>query len=63
MNAYQPPSVIAPYKGVAMVFAILLVALAVYFIKSLRPAHHPSPPPAQSVYVEVVPASAASASP
>ena len=43
------------YRGLAVVFAILGLALAAYFIKSLRAARPPSPPPAQSVYIEVVP--------
>lgn len=41
------------YRGLAIVFAI--IALAAYFIKSLRAARPPSPPPAQSVYIQVVP--------
>jgi hypothetical protein len=47
------------YKGLAIVFAILGLALAAYFIKSLRAARPPSPPPAQSVYIQVVPQNAA----
>ena len=43
------------YKGLAIVFAIIALALAAYFIKSLRAARPPSPPPAPSVFIEVVP--------
>ena len=46
------------YKGLAIVFAILGLALAAYFIKSVRAARPPSAPPAQSVYIEVVPQNA-----
>ena len=46
------------YRGLAVVFAVLALALAAYFIKSLRAARPPSPPPAQSVYIEVVPQNA-----
>jgi len=46
------------YKGLAVVFAILALALAGYFIKSLRSARPPAPPPAQSVYIQVVPQNA-----
>jgi hypothetical protein len=45
---------IEEYKGLAVVFAILFVALAVYFVKSILSAPKPAPPPAQSVYVDVV---------
>jgi hypothetical protein len=47
---------IQEYRGLAIVFAILGLALAVYFVKSvLRGPHLPPPPPPQSVYIEVVP--------
>jgi hypothetical protein len=46
---------IEDYKGLAIVFAILFVALAVYFVKSVLAAPKPPPPPTQSVYIEVVP--------
>jgi hypothetical protein len=45
---------IEEYRGLAIVFGILFLALAVYFVKSVLAARH-SPPPAQSVYIEVVP--------
>ena len=43
------------YRGLAIVFAIIALALAAYFIKSLRAARPPSPPPAPSVYIQMVP--------
>jgi hypothetical protein len=44
------------YRGLAIVFAIIGLALAAYFVKSLlRGPHLPPPPPPQSVYIEVVP--------
>jgi hypothetical protein len=44
------------YRGLAIVFAILGLGLAVYFVKSvLRGPHVPPPPPAQSVYIEMIP--------
>jgi hypothetical protein len=44
------------YKGLAIVFAILALALAAYFIKSLRTARPPTP--TQSVYIQVIPQNA-----
>jgi hypothetical protein len=44
------------YRGLAIVFGILALALAAYFVKSMlarRPA--PPPPPPQSVYIDLVP--------
>jgi hypothetical protein len=47
------------YRGVAIVFAILGLALTLYFVKSLlRGPHVPPAPPPQSVYIEVVPRNA-----
>jgi hypothetical protein len=54
IQRYKPPSVLAQHKGVGLLFGILAFALAVYFVKSLRAAR-PSPPPTQSVYIQVVP--------
>jgi hypothetical protein len=45
------------YRGLAIVFGILLIALAGYFVKSIRAAR-PAPAPTQSVYIDVVPAKA-----
>jgi hypothetical protein len=53
IREYQPPSILAQHKGLAIVFGILFVALAAYFVKSLSAAHRSSPP-VQPVYIEVV---------
>jgi hypothetical protein len=55
VSRYKARSMIEEYKGLTVLFAILFVALAVYFVKSILAAPKPAPPPAQSVYVEVVP--------
>jgi hypothetical protein len=44
------------YRGLAILFAILGLALAGYFIKSMLAGPKPPPPPVQSVYIEAVPA-------
>jgi hypothetical protein len=54
IRPYKARSMIEEYKGLAIVFAILFVALAAYFVKSVLAAPKPPPPPAQSVYIEVV---------
>ncbi len=46
------------YRGLAIVFGVLFLALTVYFIKSVLEARTPAAP-TQSVYVEVVPQNAA----
>jgi len=46
---------IEEYRGLAIVFAVLGFVLAVYFVKSILSAPKPTPPPPQSVYIEVVP--------
>jgi hypothetical protein len=46
------------YRGLAIVFAIIALALAAYFIKSLRAARPPPAPPAESVYIQAVPSEA-----
>jgi hypothetical protein len=43
------------HRGLVIVFGILFLALAAYFVKSVLAAPKPPPPPVQSVYVEVVP--------
>ena len=50
-------TVLEEYRALAIVFGILALALAAYFIKSIlrAPVHQPPPP---SVYVEMVPPSA-----
>ncbi len=59
ITEYKAKSMIEEYRGLAIVFAILGLGLAAYFVKSLLAAPAPAPPPVQSVYVEVVPASGA----
>ena len=56
-------TVLEEYRALAIVFGIVALALAAYFIKSIlrAPVHQPPPPP--SVYVEMVPQSAPSAPP
>ena len=60
ITEYKAKSMIEEYRGLAIVFAILGLALAAYFIKSLLRA--PPPPPVQSVYIDLVPPSSAPAS-
>jgi hypothetical protein len=55
IHEYKARSMIEEYRGLAIVFAILSFALAVYFIKSVLAAPKPAPPPVQSVFIEVVP--------
>ncbi len=43
------------HRALAIVFGILFLALAVYFVKSILAAPKPQAPPVQSVYVDVVP--------
>ena len=45
------------YRGLAIAFGILGLALAAYFIKSMMAAPKPAtaPPQPQSVYIETVP--------
>jgi len=57
ITEYKAKSMIEEYRGLAIVFGIIGLALTVYFIKSLLAAPHPQPPPVQSVYIEVVPPS------
>jgi hypothetical protein len=52
--AYKARSMFEEYRGLAIVFAVLGVALTVYFIMSMLRAPKPSLPPVQSVYVEPV---------
>ena len=46
---------LAEYKGLAIVFSFLLLALTAHFVKWLLATPKPAAAPAQSVYVEVVP--------
>jgi hypothetical protein len=52
---YRSRSMIEEYRGLAIVFAVLGLALAVYFVKSIWTAPKPPPPPTQSVYIEMLP--------
>jgi hypothetical protein len=45
------------HRGLGIVFGILALALAAYFIKSIMRAPPPQPPPVQAVYIEAVPPS------
>jgi hypothetical protein len=48
-------TMIEEYRGLAIVFGILALALAAYFIKSILRAPVRPPAPVQSVYIEAVP--------
>ena len=52
---YKPPSVFAEHRGIVIVFAILCLALTIYWIRSVRAAKA-APEPVRSVYIEMVPA-------
>jgi hypothetical protein len=53
---YKVQTLLEEYRALAIVFGILALALAVYFIKSILTAPPAPPPPVQSVYIETVPA-------
>ena len=55
IREYKARSMIEEYRGLAVVFGILFLALTAYFIKSMLRAPKPPPPPVQSVYIDVVP--------
>jgi hypothetical protein len=55
IKEYKARSMLEEYRGLTIVFAILALALAVYFVKSILAAPKPAPPPVQSVYIDVVP--------
>lgn len=57
MDEYKPPSLLAQHKGLAMVFAIVLLAVTVYLYKVPRTPIY-FPPPTQSVYIEAIPQNA-----
>ena len=53
---YKVQTLLEEYRVLAIVFGILGLALAVYFVKSILAAPPPPPaPPPPSVYVEIVP--------
>ncbi len=56
ISQYKARSMVEEYRGLAIVFAIIALALAVYFVKSVLSAPKPAPPPVQSVYIEPLPA-------
>ncbi|HLN50114.1 MAG TPA: hypothetical protein VK251_11465 [Steroidobacteraceae bacterium] len=51
---YKPPSMLAQYKGLAIVFAIVCVALTLYCFMAPHGTRY-SPPPKQPIYVDAVP--------
>ncbi len=55
VQKYRAPSPFEQYKVLSIVFGILALGLAAYFIKSLLAAPHRPPPPVQSVYIEPLP--------
>jgi hypothetical protein len=56
---YKVPTLLEEYRGLAIVFAVLGLALGVYFIKSILTAPPPPAPPAPpAVYIEPVTPSA-----
>ena len=59
IKEYKSRSMIEEYRGLAIVFGIVALSLAVYIIKSILTAPPPPPPPVQSVYIETVPPKAA----
>jgi hypothetical protein len=59
ITGYKAKTMIEEYRGLAIVFGIVALALAVYFIKSMLAAPKPAPPPVQSVYIDLVPPSSA----
>ena len=52
---YKVQTLLEEYRALAIVFGILALALAVYFIKSVLAGPQRPPPPPPSVYIEVVP--------
>jgi hypothetical protein len=59
---YKVPTLLEEYRVLAIVFGVVALALAVYFIKSILTAPPPPPPPPppapQAVYIEPVQPSA-----
>ncbi len=55
LQEYKARSLLEEHRTLAIVFAVLGLALAVYFVKSVIMAPPRPTPPAQSVYVEVLP--------
>ena len=61
ITEYKARSMVEEYRGLAIVFAVIAVALAAYFIKWVIFAPKKPPPPVQSVFIETVPQKPASA--
>ena len=61
VRKYESRSMVQEYRGLAIIFGIVAVGLAAYFIKSVLRAPPKPPPPIQSVYIEVVPQKSAPA--
>ena len=59
IRKYESRSMVQEYRALAIVFGILALSLAAYFIKSVLTAPVKPPPPVQSVYIEVVPQNSA----
>ena len=55
IHEYRARSMVEEYRGLAIVFAVLGLALAGYFIKSMLAGPKPAAAPVQSVYIETVP--------
>ncbi len=49
---YKVKTLLEEYRGLAIVFGVLALALAVYFVRSILRAPPPPPPAQQSVYIE-----------
>jgi hypothetical protein len=63
VNDFRSKSMVEEYRGLAIVFAVLALALTAYFIRSMLRAPKPAPPPVQSVYIETLPQKDAPAAP
>jgi hypothetical protein len=55
---YKVPTLLEEYRVLAIVFGVVALALAVYFVRSILMAKAPPPPEQQSVYIEPVQPSA-----
>ncbi len=55
LPAYKVKTLLEEYRVLAIVFGVLGLALAIYFVKSILRAPPPPAPVLQSVYVETVP--------
>ena len=55
---YKVKTLLEEYRGLAIVFGVMALALAAYFVRSILAAPPPPPPAQQSVYIEPVQPSA-----